>query len=245
MDWVICIENFFIKWFPWINFLNDIFFIQIVIFYILYNVYNNNNTFYTVFYLFFEIILFGVFLSFYQVELFTAFLWLTEFVVIFICILLAFYLNVYGNKVKINIFYFNFKNAFLILLFILFVVNYSLPSELEFFIPNELNSINTWDNFYESLYNIVMVDLHGLFVNYYFINNFEFIFIGLLLLIGSLVCVNLNKFSKFNKINSFNELFLIMDFFKDFVKFIFMRRQNLVDQENYKSATRIFKKKLN
>jgi len=165
--------------------------------------------------------------------------------VVFISILLIFYLNVYGSRVKLNNFYFNFKNLLTVITFILFLKNYLLPSEIEFFLPAGFNSINMWDNFYESLYNTVTVDLYGLFINYYFLNNFEFIFIGLLLLVGSLVCVNLNKFSKLNKINSFNELFLVLDFFKDFVKFIFMRRQNLIDQENYKSATRIFKKKVN
>jgi hypothetical protein len=48
-----------------------------------------------------------------------------------------------------------------------------------------------------------------------------------------------------NKLSSYHDLFLVFDFFKDFVKFIFMRKQNLIDQENHPSSTRIFKKKIN
>jgi hypothetical protein len=80
-------------------------------------------------------------------------------------------------------------------------------------------------------------------LSYYNLNSFEFIFVGLLLLIGSLVCVNLNKFSRLNKVNGYHDIFLVFDFFKDFVKFIFMRKQNLVEQGNHPAATRIFKKK--
>jgi hypothetical protein len=90
-----------------------------------------------------------------------------------------------------------------------------------------------------------MNDLYGLFVSYYYLNSFEFIFIGLILLIGSVICVNLNRITKINKINAYSDLFIIFDFFKDFAKFIFMRKQNLTDQENHPASTRIFKKKIN
>lgn len=43
----------------------------------------------------------------------------------------------------------------------------------------------------------------------------------------------------------YNDMFTIFDFFKDFVKFVFMRKQNLVDQEIHTPSTRIFKKKIN
>lgn len=213
--------------------------------YVLYNIYFNFNLFYVVFYVLFEIVLFGIFLSFYQMELFTAFLWLAESVVIFISLLLLFYLNVYGNTTQHNIKFYSFKYYGLVVFFVIFNHSYVLPAELEFFLPIELNSSHLWDDFYESLWNNLLTDFYGLYLSYYKFNSFEFIFIGLVLLIGSLLCVNINKFSRINKVNSYHDLFLIFDFFKDFVKFIFMRKQNLTDQGNHPSSTRIFKKKIN
>jgi|HigsolmetaAR201D_1030396.scaffolds.fasta_scaffold01125_14 hypothetical protein len=179
-------------------------------------------------------------------ELFTAFLWLAETVVIFISLLLLFYLNVYGNISQVHVKFYSYKYYGLLLLFIIFSHFYVFPSELEFFLPSGLvNTSYLWDDFYEALWSDILTDLYGLFLGYYRFNSFEFIFIGLLLLIGSLLCVNINKFNRINKLNNYHDLFLIFDFFKDFVKFIFMRKQNLVDQENHPSSTRIFKKKVN
>lgn len=178
-------------------------------------------------------------------EMFTAFLWMAESVVVFISLLVLFYLNVYGNISKNNKNFYSFKYLGLFLFFLIFNHYYCFPSELEFFLPIELNSIDLWDDYYEALWVDILTDLFGLFLSYYYINSFEFIFVGLLLLIGSLVCVNLNKFTRSNRVNSYHDLFLIFDFFKDFVKFIFMKKQNLVDQENHPSATRVFKKKIN
>ena len=89
-----------------------------------------------------------------------------------------------------------------------------------------------------------MNDFYGLYISYYIINSLEFILVGLLLLFVSLVCVNLNKFNKNFKLNNYYNLFTIFDFFFDFINFFFLRKQNLVDQENNPSATRVFKKKI-
>lgn len=214
--------------------------------YVLYNIYFNVNLFYVVFYVLFEIFLFGVFLSLYQMELFTAFLWLAESVVIFVSLLLLFYLNVYGNISQVNTSFYSYKYYGVLILFFIFNLFYTFPSEIEFFLPVEMTtSMHLWDDLYEALWNDVLTDFYGLYLSYYRFNSFEFIFIGLLLLVGSLLCVNINKFNRINKINGYHDLFLVFDFFKDFVKFIFMRKQNLVDQEIHPSSTRIFKKKLN
>jgi len=90
-----------------------------------------------------------------------------------------------------------------------------------------------------------MNDLFGLFLSYYFINSFEFILIGFLLLIASLLLVNLNKFNRNIKSNNYYDLLTLFDFFEDFVKFVFLRKQNLVDQEISSTSTRMFKKKIN
>ena len=247
MDWFINNTlSSVLAWWPWVTFFNETLLLQFFFLYILYNIYFNLNLFYVVFYVLFQIILFGVFLAFYQMELFTAFLWLAESVVIFISLLLLFYLNVYGNISQIHVKFYSYKYYGLLFLFFFFNHFYTLPSEVEFFLPVELTTANyLWDDFYESLWSDILTDLYGLYLSYYRFNSFEFIFVGLLLLIGSLLCVNINKFNRTNKINSYHDLFLIFDFFKDFIKFIFMRKQNLVDQENHPSSTRIFKKKVN
>lgn len=118
------------------------------------------------------------------------------------------------------------------------------PSEVEFYLPVEFNNIFLWDDYYEALNNSKMNDLFGIYISYYLINSFEFIIIGLLLLIASVVCVNLNKFNRNIKANNYYELITLFDFFEDFVKFIFMRKQNLVDQEISSASTRMFKKKV-
>jgi hypothetical protein len=90
-----------------------------------------------------------------------------------------------------------------------------------------------------------MNDFFSLYLSYYGINSFEFISVGLLLLIVSLVCVNLNRFNKNFKLNNYYNLFTIFDFFNDFINFFFLRKQNLVDQEINPASTRVFKKKIN
>lgn len=115
--------------------------------------------------------------------------------------------------------------------------------ESEFKFLKELNSYMIYENYFEALFNQKMNDFYSLYVSYYIIVGIEFILMGLLLLFASLICVNLNKFNKNFKLNNFYDLFTIFDFFFDFINFFFLRKQNLVDQENNPSATKIFKKK--
>lgn len=75
-------------------------------------------------------------------------------------------------------------------------------------------------------------------------NSVEFIIIGLVLLVGSLICVQLNKFIKTNKTLSYVSFFDIFDYFKDISKILFLRKQNLVDQILSPSSTRSYKKKI-
>lgn len=88
-----------------------------------------------------------------------------------------------------------------------------------------------------------MNDLFGLYLSYYVLSSFEFILIGFLLLFGSVVCVNLNKINRGLKSTNYYDLLSLFSFFDDFIKFFFMRKQNLVDQENHIPASRVFKKK--
>ena len=88
-----------------------------------------------------------------------------------------------------------------------------------------------------------MNDFMGFLVSYYYLNSFEFTLVGILLLIGSVACVNLFKINKLNRVASFDGFFKIFNFFKDFSDYIFLRKQNLTKQNNATTATRIFKKK--
>lgn len=102
-----------------------------------------------------------------------------------------------------------------------------------------------FDDYYESLYNVRMNDLYGLFISYYYLNSFEFLIIGILLLIASLVSVNINQFNRNIKSNNYYDLLSLFNFFDDFIKFLFLRKQNLLDQSITSTSTRIFKKKIN
>lgn len=115
----------------------------------------------------------------------------------------------------------------------------------EYSIDNFLLSSYLWDDFYESLNNQNMNDLYGIYLSFYWINSVEFIIIGLVLLIGSLICVQLNKFLKSNKSLNYISFFEIYDFFKDFSKSLFLRKQNLTTQGFSKASTRSFFKKTN
>jgi len=88
-----------------------------------------------------------------------------------------------------------------------------------------------------------MNDVYVLYISYYLINSFEFLSLGFLLLIASVVCVNLNKFNRNIKSSNYYELITLFDIFNDFVKFIFMRKQNLAEQNLHEPEIRIFKKK--
>jgi hypothetical protein len=75
-----------------------------------------------------------------------------------------------------------------------------------------------------------MNDFYVLTISYYSINSVEFTCVGLLLLFGSVVCVNLNKVQKNLRVYKYDSAFKVFDFFKDFINFTFMRKQNAMDQ---------------
>jgi hypothetical protein len=243
MDWLYNINYILFNWLPWLNFFNDIFLLQFLMLYTVYLIYFTNNLYFVLFYLFLEFIYFGLFLSMYNLELFTAFLWLTECVIVFVSIIFLFYFNIYSNYNVLNIYIYSFKYfGFFIGLIILSIFFISI-GELEFYLPHELNFFFIWDDFYEAFNNNKFNDLYSLFLSYYYINSLEFIIVGLLLLFASMVCVNLNKFTKNLRFNNYYEFLVLFDFFNDFVNYTFLRKQNLNDQTLSNSSTRFFKKK--
>lgn len=219
------------------------FIIQFFILYLLYLIIVNNNLYYTLLYVFIEIVLFGLFICLYQLELFTGFLWVAEFTIIFIAVVLLFYLNVDGLHLKYN----NNINNILYFLpsIVLFLIFFNIDyfSELELYLPLELNFIDYYDDYYEALNNSIMNDFTPLTLSYYSINSIEFTIIGLLLLLGSVACVNLYKSNKNFTIIKQSNILNMFDFFKDFINFSFIRKQDLNNQTNANSSIRSIKKK--
>jgi hypothetical protein len=243
LGWLNFFNEILYNWLPWLNFFNEVFFIQFFIYYVIYLIFFTNNLYFSLFYLFFQFFLLGLYISFYNLELFTAFLWLTECVIIFITILFLFYLNVFGDSIKINFILFSFKYFGIFLSFFLITSIFINPFELEFFLSYNFKIDLLTDDYYDSLFNTKLNDLFSLYMSYYSFNSFEFLIIGVLLLVASLVCVNLNKFNSNLKLNSYYDFFVIFDFFEDFLNFSFLRKQNLVDQTIQKSSIRFFRKK--
>lgn len=231
-----------------IDFITPLFFIenfiiQFFILYIFYLLIINNNLYYILLYVFLEIVFFGLFLCLYQLELFTGFLWVAEFAIIFIAIVLLFYLNIDGLHLKYNN---NINNILyflpsLVLFLIFFNIDYF--SELELFLPLELSYIDYYDDYYEAFNNSIMNDFTPLTLSYYSINSAEFIIIGLLLLLGSVACVNLYKSNKNYTIVKQSNLLNMFDFFKDFINFSFIRKQDLNNQTSLNPSLRSIKKK--
>ena len=116
----------------------------------------------------------------------------------------------------------------------------------QYFVPqNDINIdfLGTFDNFYEAVHNNITNDLFGFSISYYTLNSVEFITVGLLLLFGSVVCVNLHQINKNIRTQNNHNSLSIFNFFLDFTSFFFLRRQNLVKQGNTKPSLKIFKKK--
>ena len=101
---------------------------------------------------------------------------------------------------------------------------------------------NLTDNFYEILFNFLLNDLYGFSISYYTVNFVEYIVVGFLLLLGSVVCVNLNQIGKSMSGQNYCEFITKFKFFTDFVPFMFLRRQNLINQSNKKSFVKIYTK---
>ncbi len=191
-------------------------------------------------YTFINFFLVGVYLSIFQIELFTAFLWLVECSVLFVFLLLLFFLNIKGSYTYTTSYTYNYIfSLFLLTYFIL--INYYSDSDSLALVDMSFYGLN--DNYYESLYNNVSNDLFGFSISYYFINGIEFIFIGFLLLVGSVICVNLYQFNKSVRAQSYNNYLTVFNFFTDFTSFFFLRKQNLIKQGNNKASLKIFKKK--
>jgi hypothetical protein len=225
-------------------FFNWSFFFQLLIIYILYSIYTTTSIYYTILYTLLQIVVLGIVLTYNCMDIFTAFLFLSESVIIFISILLVFYLNVYNTtNSTIKSAYLNRLSGFIFIIFLNFF--YIFYSQSEYVLYFNFDSYIFYDDFYSNKNTVLFNDLYSLYLNFFFLNNFSFICVIALLLLASLVCVNLNIVLKNNKVLNYSNFFTLFDFFKDFTKFIFMRKQTLTDQLHTPSSTRFFKRKLN
>lgn len=224
---------------PWINISLDILILQILIIISVFYIFFTKNIFYTLLYFFLTLFYSGIFLCVFQLDLFTGFLWLIECTVIFVFILLLFFLNFKGYLNN-----FSFKNFIFnkIQIILLFLIGLSIFVDFESFLFN-FNLFDVWDDYYESTYNYRMNDFFGLFLSYYVFNSLEFIIVGFLLLIGSIMCITIFKLNKDLRVAPYNNFFNFFDFFKDSISYIFMRKQNAILQNKTIPAARIFKKK--
>lgn len=228
---------FFINyWLPWFSFLIEVFFLQLVCLYIVYLFIISDNSYYLLLFLVILTFFLGIFLALYQLELFTAFLWLVELSVFFVFLLLLFYINVKGalGFYKINQYYYIIFLIFSFCFFYSFYESDCLDTH---------NLLFYGDDFYSAYATGVCNDFYGLFISYYYVNFIEFIVIGLILLVGSLFCITLYNINSNITRNNYTQFFKIFSFFKDFVNFFFLRKQNLTRQGFSKETLKVFKKK--
>lgn len=241
---ILDLRFFFNKIFFFLNSLSlDSFLIQYLFLFFIMNLFTNANVFYTFFYFIGIVTVSGLFLSLYNLEIFAAFLWMAEVIVALVSLFLIFNVAPSGTFQKKKNSLEGYKN-YMCIGFGVVLSSFTVVSNYSNFIYSSfLIDIYVWEDYYEAFSNINSNDLYGFFLSYYYVNSLEFILIGLCLLIASLAFVNLNKYLYSNKINEYQNTFSIFDFFKNLNKNIFLRKQNLVDQENATPSARKFKKK--
>ena len=241
-DFFIFFLNFYSFFFKEIVFSEN-FFIQVLFLILSFFIVNNNNIYYMLLYVFFFFFAVGVFLSFWQLEFFTGFLWLIELTIIFVFLLILFFLNFKGTLNS----YYTEMNFFkkMIMLFFLFFFNIFNYYESEIFYKINFNFFLFWDDYYECLLNSSMNDFSALLISYYYFNSISLILIGIILFFGSIVCIQLFQINKNDQNNNINEFINIFDFFLNSLTFIFIRKQNLINQNLTPSSIRFIKKKFN
>lgn len=187
------------------------------------------NLYYNLLYLFLLIFFFGLILCTCNNELTAGFLWVTEIVVVFVMLLLLFYVNIYGESKKIIIKY-NYFNFFFLIFFLIALPYNSDYNEEDMLI---LYSDLFWVNYYDALNDSALNDFFGFFISYYILNTVILVIFGLILFFGSIACVTLFRLIKVVKFNNVNNFFDTLQFSQTFLYSIFMRKQDLFDQNSF------------
>jgi len=185
--------------------------------------------------------LLSVTLGILQLDLFLGFFLVIELSVIFVSVILLFFLNPKGLDYAPNLLKINYSYLSLFPLLLVFLVTpYLNLNECYFF---NFNYAYIWFNCYESIRFLVKNDFLSLFFSYYIYNSVTFIIVGLILFVGSLICITLNvkvlgskKAKSLKYMTSFKELNL-------FSSFSFMRRQDLNVQAHANMSIKIVSKK--
>lgn len=90
-----------------------------------------------------------------------------------------------------------------------------------------------WVDYYEAFNNDQMNDFFGFFISYYTLNTIILMIIGLILFFGSIVCVLLFRLIKVVKFNNVNNFFETLEYSQSFLYSIFMRKQDLFEQNSF------------
>ncbi len=221
---------------PWTNFYSECALVQLGLF-ISFFFFNQAKTlFYAIVYMFSIFLWIGVFLCYYNVELFTGFLWVIELTVFFIIILFLFFFNFSGDLKHSKNFFWKFIFLFLIF-FNFFFDDFSLKAEL-------LNFNFFFDDFYEALNNHVLNDIHALFLSYYLFNSTLLFIFGFLIFLTTIVCISLLRAARNTVLATIGSLLSVYSFFLDLLNFEFLRKQNLFFQNLRKPVNRLVKKNL-
>ena len=135
--------------------------------------------------------------------------------------LLLFYLNIKSSyNYTLNQ---SYQYIFILYLFIyLFLVNYYIESDNNTII--DISIYGLLDNYYEAYLNTVSNDLFGFSISYFILNGVEFLLIGFLLLIGSVICVNLYQMNKNVRAQSHSDYLTVFSFFTELTGFFFFKK---------------------
>lgn len=224
-------------WFPWITFFFEISVIQLLLLINFFIFFNSKNIFYSCVYFFFNILILGIFLSFFNFEFLTGFFWAVEFTVFFIFIVFFFYFSTNGT------FFFNknFTNSFYTF-FIFFFIFFSSNWFFSFYDNKFLNFFFLWSDFFTAFNFNIMNDLNAFFLNFFIFNSFFFFLFVLAIFFTTVLCINLYINSKKNSLIGTKSFLKIFNFFKNFNSFSFLRKQNLTIQNLRKSVNRMVTK---
>jgi len=242
MDWCYYLSTLS-AWFPWFCLATEQTLLQFLLLFSLFSAFTSVNYLHVLINFVLFIFLVGFELSFMQVGLFLGFFWVIEFTVIFIIVLLILYLNT-----KLILPSKPLKTNLLRVQSIMIVSLLSIPTA---FIYNSENALMESlfiyypaDNIYLPLAIKQKNDFIGLFFSYYHLNSAVFLLVGMLLFIGSLVCVTLNILLKSLKKKEGAAFSTVFNFFNTHTNYLILRRQSLTSQNFNQPATKsILKKK--
>jgi NADH:ubiquinone oxidoreductase subunit 6 (subunit J) len=139
---------------------NDSLFLQFILILLLILFVTSTNNYYSLLYLFLLILFLGVLLCLLNNELTAGFLWVGEFLVIFVFLLLILYVNVHGDSKK----FYNRNILVYSIFFLFFLFFYEHDTT---FLENYLSFLDAdlyWVDYYEALNDYNNNDLYGFYV---------------------------------------------------------------------------------